>query len=477
MASYKHNNGFGLTSPQLHSIGVFLVVLLALLLLLFQFNLIVPWWVAGGFLISYIYFVAVNAQVRKHTTSSPISIEGRLFWGSLALRVLSLIVIMVIAEFTWQRPLYVGAVDTARYFRVASEVAEVFWDEGISYIYPHVMAEYEGHSDDIGLPIIIGLLFVITGPSVVIANLFIAIIGSFNVVLVYRIASLVTTQQNARLAGWLAAFMPLSLFFDVAILKETFVVFFSSLAIYMATKMVISGSITSSRLIILALSAMALFYFRTAAGAVIALCIPLFFIFNSIRKNPFYSWGAGVLAIGLFIVILNLTGDQVFILDQIEERAEHGDARLAAVEEGTQWQNLALGPILLVVAHFAPFPSMIELNPVWGHDITYYWIGGLVAWNILAYFALMGIWQMIRTQPRQTIMIWGFVAGYTLVLGMTAMFTQVRLGWNVMPMMMIPAAIALRHYQSRKHIILSLIIAGVFILAWNIFRGLGRGVL
>ena len=46
-----------------------------------------------------------------------------------------------------------------------------------------------------------------------------------------------------------------------------------------------------------------------------------------------------------------------------------------------------------------------------------------------------------------------------------------------MPMMMIPAAIGLKNYRSINWYYAALVSAGLLILAWNIFRGVGRGVL
>lgn len=452
------------------------MVLFSVLLLMFQFKLISPEWIFAGVLITFLFFYGIYHLQGKFTSVSAKSFETRLFWNSLFIRILSITILMFIAEITWERPFYVGAVDSTRYYRVATEVASLFWEQGFGHLYQHLINEYR-YADNIGVPFFLGLLFAITGNSVIIANLIIALLGSFSVVLIYRTASYLVEQSEARLAGWMAAFMPLSLFYDTVILKESFVVFLTSTTAYLATRMIITGGVTNKRIILLVLSTVSIFYFRTAAGAIISLCIPLFFLFNTIKKNPFYSWGAGIAIVALFVLIINLTGETEFFMERIEGGTEHGDARLASVEQRTTWQSLSAGPIFIILAHFAPFPSMMELNPYYGHDATYYWIGGLVVWNILAYYALLGLWVLIKTQPQQSLMVWGWAAGYTLVLGLTAMFTQVRLGWNVMPMMMIPAAIGLKNYRSINTFYIALAIAGVLIIAWNLFRGVGRGVM
>lgn len=439
--------------------------------------MISPFWVLAGFCITYTYFSIVYKLERRTSKFSKTKFEKKLFMYGFAVRLLSVILLVIIAKVTWGKPFYVGAIDATRYYRVGGEVAYLILNGGWSDIYSHLMTEYTGHVDIIGVPFVLGILYAFTTQSVVIAKIFIAFIGSLSVLLIYRIASLIFDQPTARLAGLLAAFMPLSLFYDAVILKESFVVFLSSLSIYLSIRIRVTGKITVTRVFSLSAAIAAMFFFRTAAGAVIVVSLTVFFLANHVKRSPILSWTVGGVILILFFAFLNKTGQMDYYLQRLESGVEHGERRISKVESVTSWQNLALFPVFLPLSHFAPFPSMVDLNPWLGHHASYYWIGGIVAWNILAFVTLMGLWHMVRHKNRLTIMIWGFVVGYTLVLGITGMFTQVRLSWNIIPLMMIPAAVGFKHYRNVKPFYLALVSAGFLIIAWNIFRGIGRGVL
>jgi len=465
---------FGLREKQLSALGVFLFLLFIALFARLQFNMISPLWVIISLFIVYLFFQGVLKRERTWLALPAHIFEKRLFKNGLLLRVLAVFLIAIAAQLTWGRPIFIGATDGMRYFRVAREVADVFWQEGIGFIYPHLLEEY-GSVDDIGVPLVIGLLFALTTKSVILASLFIAFLGAHSVKFIYRTASLLFDQSTARLAGLMAAFLPLSLVYEAVLLKEAFVVFLSSFVVFLATKLIVRSNVSFRNILFLGLAVFAIFLFRSAAGAVIVASMLLFFLINQVRGNPMVSWLIGFFVLFIFVYILASLGQIDYIQARLEAGFDHGEGRISVVESRTTWANLGLGPVFLILSHFAPFPSLINLSRG-QHDFTYYWVPGLIVWNILSFYALLGLWYMIKNQPRQKLMVLGYTIGYTLVLGITAMFTQVRLGWNIMPMMMIPAAVGLKNFRSMNIFYMAVAIAGLFILAWNIFRGIGRGV-
>ncbi|MDZ7720041.1 MAG: hypothetical protein U5K72_14595 [Balneolaceae bacterium] len=111
------------------------------------------------------------------------------------------------------------------------------------------------------------------------------------------------------------------------------------------------------------------------------------------------------------------------------------------------------------------------------HDDTYYWIAGLMIWNFLIYFGLVGFWKVMKQNMSESLAVWGFAVGYTLILGVTALFTAVRFGYNAMPAFFILIAIGIKHRNEFPWWKLYLIGAVGLILAWNYFRLAGRGMM
>ncbi len=463
-----------------HLSGILLMLLVVVftLIVLVNLNLKTPVWIFSAVIIVLGYFYAVNVFEKRNRHISPYKFGIKLFKYSLVARLLSGTIIVILAQIETGRSLYIGAVDGARYHRVSMEVAEVFWSSGIGQIYTHVYAEY-GHMDNTGVPLVIGMVYAFTTNSVLIANLFIALLGSFSVYFIYKTASIFYDQQTAKLAGILSAFLPLSLYFDTVIMKEAFVVFFSSASIYLTAKMVKLNKISILNMILLGLCMAALFFFRTAVGAVIVSIVIFYFAFNRGFNKLVINWFVGSSVVFIFLYFVGSTGHAELLLERITTASDFGEGRVSTLERRLTWQNLALGPVFIFISHFAPFPSMIEIPSTFGynHGTTHYWIGPLIAWNIMAYYAVLGMWEMVRKKPFDTLIIWGYTAGFTFVLGYTVMFTAVRFGWNAMPMMMIPVAIGLIRYRNMNYFYLYLCFAGFLIIAWNLFRGVGRGIL
>ena len=469
---------FGLYLRHLNLIAGFLAFMLAVLFLVLRFRITPLQWLLPNFIVVYFFFHAVMMRERiYYALESHGFFEKKLFWQAFGIRIFAMLLFVIIAQLTTGRSFYVSAVDATKYYRVAAGVAEVFWNSGPQQVFPYLFEEYPT-IDNHGPSLFIGLLFAFSFTNVIWGKIFIVFVGTWSVIFIYRTALLLTDTQTARLAGWLAAFMPLSLFYDTVYLKESFVVFLTSYAIYASTRMVVARGFNFWRVVRLILAIAALFLFRAAAGAVIVASLSVFFLVNNMRGNPVLAWLTGAVVIVSFVFVLNATGQGDDIINKIEGGAEYqSDARLGQVERQTGFTDLALGPVFLILSHFSPFPAMVNLQPPWGHDATYYWISGLIVWNILALFALLGIWKLIKENPRKSFMVTGYTVGFTIVLGLTAMFTSVRIGWNVIPMMMVPVAVGLRHYRKPIWFYMALGIALMFILAWNVFRAVGRGVM
>jgi len=472
----------GITLRHVKSTRAFLICLLFVLFLLLRGRLISPIWLFAGFLLTATFFSLVYRLEWRTIYLTPEGFTKRLFWSSFGVRLLAVVVLVTIAEITWGRPSYVGAVDAVRYLNSARELSDVIWNEGLSHMGSYLVWEFGRNIDAAGICVVLGTLFALTIKSAILAKVFVALIGSCSVLLVYKTASLLVDKPTARLAGLMAAFLPISLFYDAVILKESFVVFLTSLIIFLSTDMVVRGKVSLKRIATLIGCVAALFFFRVAAGVVIVTIMAAFFLINRIKGSPLVAWTVGVVTILSFTFVIIASGQSDFFVEKIDMGTGLRDRRLSVIEQRTTWQNLRAGPVFLVLAHYAPFPSMIKHTGIdasyfFGHDQKYYEIGGLIAWNILATFALLGLWHMIRNNLKQTMMVWGYTVGYTLVLGFTAMFTQSRLGWNVMPMMMIPAAVGIMNYRKIKLFYLALGVAGILIIAWNVFRAAGRGLI
>jgi len=460
-----------------YGIGAALVTFLVIQVY-FGTSAISPIWLLINLLAICAYFIAINIVSSRSVHSSDRKFVVNLFWMALIARLLFMLTIVILAELTWDRPFYVGAVDAVRYHRVATEVAELLISGSFLDILPHLLWEY-GAFDDIGVPLVLGPVYVILGSSPIVGKLFFTLIGTGTVLLSYKTAKLIWNESVARLAGIMLAFFPLALFYSSVILKEEFVVFLSLLAIYIATKVVKNNKMSLRDLFLLLFAMVFIFFFRTAAGALLVTVVIGTFFLNRFGGNMLYTVVISGAVFFSFTLFMNLFTEIDFYLERIVEFDDFADARVQSVARGNILATIVGTPVYVLIAFIAPFPAMIFTPNRFGlsHDATFYWISGLVIWNFIIYFGLAGLWRSLRTNIRESFPVWAFAAGYSIILGLTAMFTSVRFGYNAMPAFFILIAVGVHHRQKFPYWQLYLVGAVFVIFAWNYFRLAGRGML
>ena len=438
-----------------------------------------PEWMMVNIGVLSLFFILLNiVSVRSEPTGDE-SYAGKLFWMALIARVVAVFALVSLAELTWDRPFYVGAVDETRYHRVATEVAQIITDGNFSLIIPHLLHEYMGLFDNIGVPLILGPVYALFGNSVIVGKLFFALMGTGTVVLVYKTTRLIWDESVARLAGILMAFFPLALFYSSVILKEEFVAFLVMLGIYILVKGVINNRLGFWDIVLLLFAMSFIFLFRTAAGALLVTLVAGTFVFNRFGGSKVFS----LFTVGAVFLIFYYFMDMFVELDQYFDRItgvdEYSEARVRNVARGNVLATIVGTPVYVVLSFVAPFPSMVQTSLRFDvtHDATYYWVSGLMIWNFLAYFGIIGLWKAFTGKFSESLPVWGFAAGYSVILGITALFTVVRFNYNAMPLFIILIAVGIKYRHEFPYWKLWLPCAVVLIVAWNFFRLAGRGAL
>jgi len=82
-------------------------------------------------------------------------------------------------------------------------------------------------------PLILGLLYFISGSSILFAKLFWIVVGSLSCVIVYRIAAMLFSDTVGRIAGLTMAFYGTIVFFDTQLLFPVLIIFLNTMAVYL----------------------------------------------------------------------------------------------------------------------------------------------------------------------------------------------------------------------------------------------------
>ena len=436
-----------------------------------------PLWIFINMVVVAVFFIALNIASARSLRLSNSPFIWKLFWMAWLTRIVYMYTIVYLAQIETGSSFYIGAVDAIRYHNVARGVSSIIWSGDFQNMLPYLLVQYEGLMDNIGVPLVIGFVYAVFGDSIIHAKIFYTLMGTGTVLLVYKTTRLLWDESVARLAGIMMAFFPIALFYSSVLLKEEFVVFLAMLAIFIVTKAVKVNRLGIWNLALLLFAITFIFLFRTAAGAVLVSLVVGMFFLNRFGGSKILSAFVGLLVFGMFIYFMDTLGELQMYINRIEGYADFQEGRVGSVARENPFATIVGIPVYVILSFIAPFPSMVYLPIPWSHDATYYWPGGLMIWNFLIFFGLLGAWKAIRTQWSESLAVWGFSLGYTVILGLTALFTAVRFGYNVMPMFFILIAAGVHYRDEFPYWKIYLIGAVFLIFAWNVFRLAGRGML
>lgn len=457
---------------------IYVLLLIMSVLIIYYENAIQPIWFVVIVTISTWYFLTLPLYYRTWALYIDNKFEKHLFWHSLLYRIIASIALIVVAQLTWGRPDYVGAIDAVSYHREAIIIADLIRKLYFLEAY-HQSIAFTGQIDNSGLPLFIGMVFAVFGNHYFIGSLALCVISAWGVVFLFRTTKIIWGDSIGRTAGILFMHFPLALFFSVVYRKEVVVVFLLLYIIYVVSNAINNMRLSKLKFIALIAAMSSLFFFRTAVGALVAIVVPVAFIFNKYKGSRLSSIFITVATVIMLSFLIYQTGEYSFFLDRITESGDHwANKRTQELVErgggvaGYSLAELAKLPVYVIMSIIAPFPAMVDVPTSFGtsHDDNWYYMTGNMVWNILAFFSIIGFYYSIRTKAFQSVIVWAFTAGYIYMLAATVLFTRVRFAYISMPLMLALTALGLANFSQKKYWILYLVAVGIMTIIWNYLR-------
>jgi hypothetical protein len=263
------------------SIG-FVAILLLCSNLIFPGKLYAMEWLLAGFIICFFVFYNIQLFQNRWSNYSDQIFIGRIFWVSMAINISVMLILLAISYRTWNMFYYVGAIDEMKYYRIASEAAEIFKSSGYSEAYSHILETYRFEISDTGFCTFQAFLFVLFSYSPILFKLIYCAIGSYTVVKIYKLSLLLFEQKVARLAAILFMLFPIAWFFSVVIMKETTMVFLIVEAMYLTVKL--QKTYKTSTLLKLLFFIIVIFFFRSAISILLVMGAA-FSMFMQVKKR------------------------------------------------------------------------------------------------------------------------------------------------------------------------------------------------
>ena len=455
----------------------FVLILLLSMSIIFPGKLYAIEWILVAFIIVFFVFFNIQNFQKRWSNYSDKSFILRLFWVSFAIRAIIMLILLAISYRTWNMFYYVGAMDEMKYYRIASEAVEIFKNSGYSEAYSHILETYRDEISDTGFCTFEAFLMVIFGSKPELFKLINCAIGSYTVVRLYKLASILFEQSVARLSAILLLLFPIAWFFSAVLMKEATMVLLLVETLYLTAKL--QRSYKTSTLVKLLLLIIILFFFRSAISILMILVASLSMFMQLKKRRLIVNVLVTALLLGGYLYFLQSTGKAELYYQQYTDTEDFVEQRIITGSKVNPYTAVVNAPAYFGISLFAPFPSIVSVPISFGRDIPhdeyYYHVAGCIVWVVLAFFSLVGLYYAIRFRRQELAPIWIFIIGYQFILIRAILITSVRFTFPAKPFLLLMAAYGIYKLKNKKWFSLYLIAAFIMIVGWNYVRLKGRG--
>ena len=464
----------GWTTALGNRIIIFVLGLFTVLYIVFQGRVYGFDWIIAAISITLSATYGIRVFSRRWLNINESTFIYKLFWNSLLLRVLIMLILLIISYKTWNMFYTVGAKDEQVYYRIAAQAADIWKQTNISDAYSYIYSSYKNDISDTGFSTFLMLIIFVLGQSPILIKIFLCFLGSIVVLRGYKLARILIEEPAARLAGILLLLYPISWFYSAIMLKEGIMVLLMIESLILIVKLQRSFNLKDFLLAMLFITI--LFFFRSAISILLFLVFGFSLLIQFKRRNLILNVIIAGIVILIYVYFLKSTGRYDEYYNQYTNVDEFTQERLSYIESINPLVALFGSPAFAALSYVSPFPSVVSVPNAGGlpHSEYYYHVAGNVFWIILAFFSFYGLYYAIRYKRQEMVAIISFVIGYQFVLLKAMMFTSVRFSYPAKPFLLILAAYGIYHMKSKKWYPVYLVAAVVMIVGWNYVRLKGR---
>ena len=339
----------------------------------------------------------------------------RIFWMAVLLRL-----VWVVASYFYYIevtgiPFEVDAADARGYHAESEWLASEPWSTAWRYYFG---SNATGISD-VGYPLYLTVLYKVFGPVIIIPRIIKVFLSALTCVLVYRLASRTFGEAVGRMAGIMCVLMPNLIIYCGYHLKETEMIFLEVAFLERADYLLRSRKLSVWNIVLPALLAGSLFFFRTVLGAAAVCAFATGVLLSTApamkkrgRRLAMIGWG--------IVCLLVVSGGT--IMTEIEGLWEQKDTnvvnkRIEQSSRGNQWAKYATGSVMAPIVVALPFATMVDVDNQVAQQTKH---GGNYIRNFMAFFAILAMYEAIRQKKwRDFAMIGAFVFSYLGVVALS----------------------------------------------------------
>lgn len=431
----------------------------------FEFILLGAMWVVEFFLLA--------AALTKNWARMPVKkFAGTVFWVALGLRVAWMVFAYFFYTAKTGQPFEFDAADALGYHEEAKWLAQAGWKTAFDYW------GGKGGVSDLGYPFWLTLIYMVFGPSVIVARLFKCLFSAVTCVLAYRLASRTLGEGGGRIAAVFTMLFPNFIIYCGLHLKETEMIFLVVAFLERADYVIRNRRLKVLPLALVFALILSLFFFRTVLGMVALVSFFAGLLFSATRL----STGAKNWLIGLFaaVAVTFFVGGTIAteVEGYWESRVENQILkRNAQTSRGNQWAKYATGAVLAPMEFVMPLSTMVDT----GQENQMMLHGGNYVRNLLGIFVLIALFTIVtkKREWQNFSLIGSFAIGYLGVIAFSGYGNAERFLLPAAPILLIMAAYGISRLNARNFKLVKYwyVLVVVMEVAWAYFKIGSRGLL
>lgn len=469
-----------------YAIATYLLALAVVTLIYSSYSL--PWYYMLSGVVSVLVFFLYGRKLAQDTSVANIrkakNFEKRIFIIAFIPRLLFTLLLYWIFMENYGDAFGFENADASYYDMLGQFVAGLI-GKGNFHFYDEI-SRWSGGDDisDMGYGVYVGVVYWLTGNSIIAVRLLKCVWSSLTAVLIYRLSKRNFGEQPARLAAIFVALWPNFWYYCSAHLKETEMVFLAVLFVEQADQMLRSRKFTAWKVIPVLLIAAAIFTVRTPLGLVALLAL----VFSvAMFSSRVVNWGKRII-VGVFAVALIgiVTGNRIeekskMLWETVESRQQEGNMEWRSRREnGNAFAKYASSVVFAPMIFTVPFPTMVR--PFDGQDVQQLLNGGNFIKNILSGFTIFAMFLLlISGKWREHLLPLSFMLGYLVVLVFSSFAQSERFHQPCMPFEMMFAAYGISNilFQTKykRWCMYWCVLMFIAAVAWSWFKLAGRGLM
>ena len=455
-------------------LGVYLLSLL-IVSVSFRSYALKPLWMAWGIGTVCFFFLTTWFFFRQWRHDETKKFIRKVIWSALGIRAVYGVTIILYYYYQTGLAMEYQAADSMSYHQWAIALAKLAREGEFGIIFRWLNANTMGFSDQ-GYVLYLTTLYTCFDNNILGPRLLKALMSAYMCVAIYKLASRSLGEKTGRLAAVMAVFLPNFIHYTGTYLKETELIFLTTLALERMDYLVRSKRYTFWNIAFPILLTALTFGFRTIVGMILILCFILFILF---QERPLMTKKAKIVTIGAvalvsLVFLFTPIGREMLIMFRINFLT--GEVPPIKYEQmGLKYAEYASGKYLAPGFFTLPLTNLVEV----ANENQKMMNGTFFVKNYLAFFALWCIVVAFREKKwRDFSLIGSFAIIYALCIAFSFAFNSERYHLPVMPCFLIMAAFAMTHFRKKDFAVFYtynalLVIA---IVAWNYIKLDGRGL-